>query len=212
MSPSSLPPDWSLRLGDIANNFRASLDHLAWTITERGATPPATLSEGGQKGVGFPIAPNNSTFNRVIRTRLPGVRRADIAKVRRFQPYVRGQRKRPFQCLSILAWFNNLDKHRTIQPVRGLPTEGAYEIANVKDCIVHSERIRAYSEPLEVDAEVGLVRVKKTGPDPDMDVKLDLTGQITLDNRVTVADWLNQTRRWIFALLQSFDDPPDWDA
>src|SRR5438876_2034831 len=38
----SLPARWGLRIGDIANNFRAALDHLTWVLVKRGTI---TLSD-----------------------------------------------------------------------------------------------------------------------------------------------------------------------
>jgi hypothetical protein len=201
-----LPGEWCLMLGDIANNYRASLDHLAWALVERGKSPPSTLKPRQQRSIAFPIARDNSLFNESLRSLLPGVRRADIAKVRRFQPYNRGQRRRPFQCLSILAWFNNLDKHRTIQPVYGLPVNARHKRVEAHDCIVRRGGFRGRSVPLEVGAEIGTLRVKKTGPHPQLDMEISLTAEITLENRVAVIEWMNVTRVWISALLKTFDD------
>jgi hypothetical protein len=46
-----------LLVGDVANNFRASLDHLAWALTLRGRTPPESgaLKDWQEKAIAFPI-------------------------------------------------------------------------------------------------------------------------------------------------------------
>src|SRR5947209_8733843 len=38
-----VPDEWGLVLGDVANNYRCALDHLAWTLVSRGRTPPGVL-------------------------------------------------------------------------------------------------------------------------------------------------------------------------
>lgn len=32
-------------LGDIANDYRSAIDHLAWALVSRGRTPPALLTD-----------------------------------------------------------------------------------------------------------------------------------------------------------------------
>lgn len=62
---SEFPPEWGLQLGDIAFNWRCSLDHLAWAIVSRGMTPPSTLPPRQQKLIYFPIQKTNRNFNGV---------------------------------------------------------------------------------------------------------------------------------------------------
>lgn len=111
-----VPSSWGLLVGDIAFNFRCALDHLAWALVSRGRTPPETLTTKQQKGVYFPIAKRREDFNSSLAGMLPGVGRSDIAKVRATQPYHNG-RKRIRHNFVILAELNNLDKHRSFQPV-----------------------------------------------------------------------------------------------
>ena len=84
-----IPPTWGLRLGDVAHGFRNSLDHLAWALVQRGQTH--NLSAKQSRRVQFPIFMTRAEFNGSLKTNLPGVRLADIAKVRRCQPYHRGR-------------------------------------------------------------------------------------------------------------------------
>ena len=65
------------------------MDHLAWTLVNRGKTPASTLSPGAQKRIYFPIYEDRIKFNKAIPAKLPGVRRADLTVVRRYQPYQR---------------------------------------------------------------------------------------------------------------------------
>jgi hypothetical protein len=85
------PAIWGLLLGDAANNLRSALDQLAWALVERGATPTTTLNAPERNEIYFPIAEYRNAFNGGLPRKLPGVSRADIAKVRRYQPYHRGK-------------------------------------------------------------------------------------------------------------------------
>src|ERR1700733_3265146 len=118
-----IPQRWGLMLGDIANNYRCALDHLAWALVPRGEKPPGTLSGNQRRKIGFPIKDLRSEFNGELRagTLLPGVRRADVAKVRSRQPYLRGTKGSRHHAFRVLADINVGDKHRTIQPVWDAP-------------------------------------------------------------------------------------------
>jgi hypothetical protein len=202
------PPSWMLKLGDIAHNFRSSLDHLAWTLVEAGKRPPDTLTEKQQRQVAFPIAKDAREFSKNVDRNLPGVRRADLAILRRYQPYCRGPSKARFQCLTILAWMNNIDKHRDLQPVHSLPTGGTSKVLQMSDCERTTRTTRARSYPLQDGAEVCTIPVRKTGPNPELDVEVQLTTQPSLDNRVPVGVWLTNTFVWINSLLADFAQPP----
>jgi hypothetical protein len=211
---------WCLLVGDIANNFRASLDHLAWAITLRGRTPPGSgrLSKSQENGVYFPIAQHRSDFNadvdpRARRPKLPGVGRADRAKVRRRQPYHRAAKNRPRHPFSLLASINNRDKHRTIEPVWTFPTRVDTEITDMRDCLVRPPaHVRRSAEPLEVGAEIAFVRARKTGPNPELEMKLQVAAEPALDQRVSVRHWHGLTGMMIFDLLREFSvQPPGMD-
>lgn len=207
---------WCLLVGDIANNFRASLDHLAWAIATRGRTPPGggKLSTGQEKGIYFPIAQDRSKFNADVdpnakRSKLPGVRRADIAKVRRRQPYHYSPKRRPFHAFSVLATVSNRDKHQTIAPVWAFPTYAKTEITQVRDCVPklpHSVRRRA--GPLQLDTEIAFVRVRKTGPNPGLEMKMNVAAEPALEQQVAIRDWHRRCGIFIFRLLREFSDQP----
>jgi hypothetical protein len=62
-----IPVRWQLLLGDIAVNYRAALDHLAWALVSRGRTPPDRLTAAQASAVYFPISYSRSQFNAEIR-------------------------------------------------------------------------------------------------------------------------------------------------
>ena len=203
-----LPVTWGLLLGDVANNYRSALDHLAWAIVGRGRHPNLTKQEA--KRVYFPIANTRKDFNASVKTMLIGARRADRAIVRRYQPYLSGDRKKPFHCFAILASLCNDDKHRAIRPVPMMVTQSAFQVTKMRDCILSPDPRRRVgrTKPLEVGTEIGLLRVRKTGPDPQVEVQPSLFAQPAVNDRVPVDTWLAVTRNETAALLYEFAPPP----
>lgn len=64
-----MPVRWRLLLGDIANNYRAALDHLAWALVSRGRTPPGSgkLTRKQEKAVYLPVCQDRKVFNAEVR-------------------------------------------------------------------------------------------------------------------------------------------------
>jgi hypothetical protein len=203
------PTQWGLLLGDVANNYRCTLDHLAWAIVIRGATPPETLTVSQQSLVYFPIAEARAQFNRSLSRKLPGVRRADVAKLRRLQPYHYARRNRRRHSLLILNRLNNRDKHRSIEPVWTQPTRLDIEITDRRDCdLARALPFVRTPEPLKVGAELAFIRVRKTGPNPELGVTTRCTALPSVENRIAVKEWVVQTGLMIGILLGEFSDPP----
>jgi hypothetical protein len=199
-----------LLLGDVVNNYRSALDQLAWALVSRGRTPPDMLTKKKQKGIYFPLSVTREDFNAKIPVNLPGVRRADIAFVRAAQPYKhRPKAKRQVNCLLLLAEINTVDKHRTIQPVLDVPEFASYNITEFQDCVLSKLPVYAERVPLQIDTEMAFIRVRKTGPNPHIEVEPDVVAQPAVNERVWLRDWLDLTLRYVFLLLQDFSGPPD---
>jgi hypothetical protein len=78
-----MPPEWPLMLGDVCNNFRATLDHLAWALVQAGRTPTPQKPERVQ----FPIC--TTKREDLLATacgRLPGVSQRQVLKLSPLQP------------------------------------------------------------------------------------------------------------------------------
>lgn len=203
-----MPVRWGLLIGDIANAFRCSLDHLAWALVIRGKTPPCNLTRRQRKAVFFPILGTRTEFNGQLPVKLPGVRRADIARVRRHQPYHVGQRNRRRHPLAMLAVLVARDKHRTIQPVWIQPTRVDIEITNLVDCIVADAPWKRYENALDVGAELAFIRARKIGPEPHVQVQTRVTAEPSLEERIAVREWIAQCAIRISVLLSAFSEPP----
>lgn len=208
-----IPVQWRLLLGDVANNCRASLDHLAWALVCRGRTPPGVLTIEQERAVYFPILQDRRAFNGELRVKLPGARRADIAKVRRYQPYHNGPSRRSRHVLSLLAGINRGDKHRTIQPLWAVPTEIGIEVTEAKDCIPGKAASGGVAKPLNVGTDFAFVHARKTGENPELQVKLNITAEPSLDNVLGVKEWTEKCAILVFKLLAEFStQPPEiWD-
>jgi hypothetical protein len=212
------PPVLSVKLGDVVHNYRSCLDHIAWTIVGRGKTPPPLIGDFEQAGVYFPICSTRDEFNAslepvikgliVRRVKLPGVRLADSAIVRRYQPYRRGKRYLSLHVLTILEELSNRDKHREIWPILVIPQGGMVLTWPPEDCVVTRDALGTRAYPLELDAEIHRIFVRKTGPNPYMKMQPHLTVHPAVTPRVSVREWLTQTRSFVYQLLRDFAEPP----
>ena len=203
---SPFPKLWGLLLGDTVHNLRSSLDHLAWALYKRGHTP--NLSDKRERKVYFPITTTRTIFNDALKTKLPGARRADIAIVRRCQPYKRGKKYLNRHVLFVLDELARADKHRTIQPVVPVPESSFFKIAGRQDCVIRRFK-PALGRVLEPGAELGRFYVKKTGPDPDIEVNPRFTLSPCVNHRLTVEEFLGRTISATAHLLREFAPMPD---
>ncbi|MGA3184438.1 MAG: hypothetical protein ABSE52_07565 [Candidatus Dormibacteria bacterium] len=201
-----VPPRWGLMLGDLASGFHDALDHLAWALVSRGRTPPPRLTERQRRGIYFPICSTNAIFNRKLGGYLPGARRADIAMVRKAQPYFSGKITVSRHCLTTLQELSDADKHRTVQLVLLRPDRSIDEFQEARDCVIR--RIREMRpRALKVDAEISRVYAKKTGPNPDIALKGYLATSVAFGNGAWVANFLKTIREFVPVLLAQFAEP-----
>jgi hypothetical protein len=200
------PIRWGLRLGDVVHGYRSALDHVAWAVVKRGR---AKLTEKQERNVLFPIAKRREDFNSSLALRLPGASRADIAAIRRYQPYQRGQRNLSKHVLSILASLSNDDKHRTVQPVWALPERATWAVGEQRDCILSRSTTRARRETLKVGTELVAIYVRKTGPNPEVEVYGEVAADVAINDQTWLRNWLDETTRFINQLLREFATPPE---
>jgi hypothetical protein len=175
-----IPIRWRLLLGDVANNYRAALDHLAWGLVLRGRES-GKLTRKQENAVYFPYARSRTSFNGELSRKLPGVKRADVAKIRKCQPYHHPHQSQARHALVLLAGINNGDKHRTIQPVWAQPTRIDIAIDQTIDCVVSGPTFGRSGQAIEVGAELAFVRARRTGPAPRIRVDLGLTAEPSLE-------------------------------
>lgn len=202
-----LPMRWGLRIGDIANNFRAALDHLAWAIVHQGSQA-GKLTRKQERNVYFPIASSRADFKSGLGM-LPGIRAADRAVIRRYQPYMRGKTNLWRHCLTPLPRLTADDKHKQIRPVWSVPLTGRVRQGPPRDCEVTRVPMQARRVILQEGAEIQRVYVRKTGSNPDVEMEAHITAQPTLDGRIHLGEWVQQTTFHIRDLIWEFSDPPE---
>jgi len=175
-----------------------------WAMVKRGRIP--NLSDDQARRVYFPFAKSPGHFRYLVGSRLPGCRRADIAMVRRYQPY---QRRIFRETLGALDVVSNDDKHRTVQPVFALPESAQFKIANPRDCV--PGRIappRGHTSALNVGTELAYVYVRKTGPNPEIDVEGEIGANIAIHDWVRLDRWSSVTFQVVSDLLFWLAEPP----
>jgi len=145
------------------------------------------------------------------RLKLPGIRRADSAKIRRHQPYHTGATRRRFHVLTMLADINSRDKHRTIQPIWAEATEIRLKVTEEWDCKVRRwQGMKPIPKrPLEVGTELAYIPARRTGSDPKVGVKLDVVAEPGIGNYVTFKEWGMQVATFICIALVEFAEPPE---
>jgi hypothetical protein len=200
------PDSWALLLGDVVQNFRSALDHIAWALYKRGRTP--NVGEKRERRVYFPIYADRLKFNAALTSNLPGVRRTDRAKVRSCQPYLVGKRNLERHALLVVDELSRLDKHRVIQLVEPVPDRAAFHIGKQTDCIYRRMSVRPPRGILQPGAELTRIYVKRTGPDPYVDVNPRFTIDPAIKARLTLEEFLKTTMRAVSFALFKFAEPP----
>ena len=61
---------------------------------------------------------------------------------------------------------------------------------------------------MDVGTELGLIRVRKIGMEPHIDVRPYITAEPAINNLVLLKTWLQQSEAWICNLLADFSDIP----
>jgi len=110
-----IPPQFSALVGDIVQNLRSSLDHLAWHLVHSSpVTPKAKDIE-----IYFPIFETASEYRAGKMRKIKGMTDAAIDAIDRIEPYYHLDGPGVGQGL-FLYWLhevNRLDKHRLLVPV-----------------------------------------------------------------------------------------------
>jgi len=182
-----LPNGAGLLIGDAVNNFRAALNYLAWqlAIDVLGREPDETEA----RDIQFPILNKSKAHSWPSHPhrRFMSAPAADAAK--NFQPFQVEAQHGPdmYGALRILSDLSNHDKHRTIQVAALAGASIRIAIPNEsesRDCRFRngSQTFLCIPEakPMRDGDELALVYVVATGPNPDVDLKSDLSAQAVL--------------------------------
>lgn len=202
-----LPDRWGLQYGEALHSYRSALDSAAWGAVNRGTRPPPLLKRNQRRSVAFPSCDTYKKFALALESKIPGVARADLAVVRRAQPYRLSVGDRKRSLLALLVEANNLDKHKALQPVT--PTSVAFISEQIEffNCIL----TRIANTPranLAPGTELLRVFVRRTGPDPQISVRGQLAAGINVTPGVALDPLLASLTDWVRDVLLGFSAPP----
>lgn len=110
------PPELALRAGDAIHNIRSALDHLVVALAHVGAAEQAkVLTQSELRKIAFPVAHNETQFlGTVQRGSLLCVDPMAKAFIEVNQPFRSSPKHPEAHFLSLLAYLDNIDKHRTL--------------------------------------------------------------------------------------------------
>ncbi|MGD0197386.1 MAG: hypothetical protein ABSC56_05715 [Solirubrobacteraceae bacterium] len=204
------PIDWSIEVGEIVHNLRASLDSLVWLMVPRRRRTIRTC---------FPIHTDPDEFACAVtlpaRKRRPGPltgldpASAPFAFIEAAQPY-NGPHGAEYHPLFIIRELSNEDKHRTILArTIGIPTSDGKPVINffTNDLEVIRESVWLKVDgPVIQGAPVMGGDVQITGKNPQMKVEAGLPLSVAFGKPMLVVSGLAQvvqeTRRLIEAIAK----------
>jgi hypothetical protein len=210
-------PRLGLLVGEFAHHLRSALDNLLWQLVLLRGGSPTTKTQ-------FPIYESRERYQASL-WMLRGVSADDRAAIEAVQPFQLGDRAAD-SYPSLLAWLNNVDKHRFVHvggivprrfpiPVflvsKPFDTEGEpagefpWQFAAVRD--VGKILSFAYVTPGASDdrAELLRVRIEPSGPDPQMQVQGDPPIEIAVsdvDGTPVYLSHLAELRAFVVVIIE----------
>jgi hypothetical protein len=112
-----IPPEFSAFIGDIAQNLRCALDHLAWHLVKTSPVIPKTED----RNIYFPIFEDATEYQKGKLRKMLGMTDAAIQSIDDIKPYGRLDKRNPSAGIGNLALYwlsaiNIQDKHRLLIP------------------------------------------------------------------------------------------------
>lgn len=156
-----IPDRWALLIGDIAHNFRSSLDQLAYSLMFA-YTPTPTNSEINDSE--FPIFGKRPPTANELRKKIGAIDPQAQAVIEGLQPH-HGGPDYSSHPLWVLHDINNIDKHRLLHVTATMPTMlgvgasmmGRFQLMNFSHEIGDgAELLRFHPNPAEVEVNLGI--------------------------------------------------------
>ncbi len=201
-------------IGDMVHNLRSSLDHLVFEL--------AFLGLQGKKipeRTAFPGSTTKANWNSsyVQNTLLEGVLKKHRAMLYQVQPCYRRRdapvgartvRRRKRSPAADLQNLWNEDKHRMLQPVVVAASEIKPTISNFQDCLPAGEprlHLEFLGRPLKAGAKVLTFLIRVTGPNPHVDVEIEVGCEIGFRNGLPVRHALAEIGNWVQSVIERFE-------
>lgn len=200
--PPQLPLHWGPLSGDMAHNYRSALHALAFEL--------AFLDQGGKEcpGSSFPLVASEHWADPAIQTSIQHLSTDHQALVKASQPDGRTDEHGRPQPLLILAGLANDDKHRVVQPAHFIPVEfhpwfdpigfNCYMVPGVIPLSTCLYRV------LDRGTEIYRIPLVVTGPNPKMEVKVQLTGIPALRNTIAIDGVFKVIDRLVVEIVERF--------
>ena len=192
--------DCGLTLGDALQNFRATLDHLAWDLVKLGSIPRPKRPQD----IYFPMAKSFQTWKGRVDDWLPGVPPKQRATIRRYQPYRRGPQSRAMRLLRDLS---DHDKHRVMVPIAmntqpnpSFTVQSHWTVSTLHYLVNRPMRLKV-NTPL---ARIDLVRPRGFTGGCDVNVNGQFSVYPALPGGQP-ASRLGEIRETVFEILSEFD-------
>lgn len=173
----------SIVIGEIVHNLRSALDHLAWQLVKANGEKP-------DRDTGFPIFSDDPFADNASKKTLErwekltrGMHADDIAILKEFQPYKRGDQGSPFFILNALS---NRDKHREIHFTQNVARYTKVEFTDQRDCELEP-LMDPYSGTFEDRTVVLHYRIISTGDNPHEYVEAECSFTIAFRYPETIA-------------------------
>ena len=142
------PPDWSLRVGEIANHLRGSLNYLAFQLVLFGSGPHNRMRD-----VEFPISDRSSGWRKWRDARLPGVHKNLLDHVDSLQPFEDARHP-----LAVLRDLSDRDRHRLRLPCCGMIEFPGFIFVCENDSEIRGVTMRLGQDGCTMTGDVSVIR------------------------------------------------------
>jgi hypothetical protein len=213
-----IPTEFSAFIGDIAQNLRSALDHLAWHLVQ---TSPIT-PKAKDTLIYFPIFDDAKEYQKGKMRKIEGMTNAAIQAIDDIKPYGRLDKNNPAAGIGNLAlyWLNAIniqDKHRLLipawaaAPAHSITKSRRTEWANVLRSAFGSEGANVMVGSL-IDSNVPLEDGSKlcTLPIAEVDYNMKFRFQIAFGEPASIRgkeilSTLNNMHRIVKEIVLDFD-------
>jgi len=213
-----IPPEFSAFIGDIAQNLRSALDHLAWHLVQ---TSPI-IDKARERDIYFPIFDDASEYRKGKMQKIKGMTNAAIQAIDDIKPYGRLDKNNPAAGIGNLALYwlsaiNIQDKHRLLipawlaAPAHSITKMRRAEMANVLRSAFGSEDANVMVGSL-IDSNVPLEDGSKlcTLPIAEVDDDMQFRFQIAFGEPAPmrgkeILSTLNNMHRIVKEIVLNFD-------
>lgn len=206
-------PRIGLIVGEFGHHLRAALDNLVWQLVRLRGGSPTWRTE-------YPIDKSRKRYRRKASRALRGVSADDRAAIERTQPFHHGERASQ-SYLALLAWLNNVDKHRFVHIGTALPMRTPIQVSygrqgenagqfpwnpipigDVK--IIEVDYISSMAS--DDRAELARVRIETSEPNPEMEMDRDAPLEISMSDsqQALIIANLKEMRQVVGSIVDGF--------